>query len=139
MQHGSLRSVKSLSPVHEVLGGHEPVTSVGLFTRRSRFQGYTLVFGRQTRCDRLRNHRLRFANNFFILTCDLGFGAILAATRQAVPSVVQIRAEDVSPEAVGPQTIAALLHLTAQLKAGALLTIETDRTRLRLLPLKPEE
>ena len=78
-------------------------------------------------------------NNYVILTHDLDFGAILAATHQAVPSVVQIRTEDVSPEAVGKQTIAALRHMASELEAGALVTIESDRTRLRLLPLKPEE
>ncbi|HKW62171.1 MAG TPA: DUF5615 family PIN-like protein [Candidatus Acidoferrum sp.] len=79
------------------------------------------------------------ANNYVILTCDLDFGAILATTLRSVPSVVQIRAEDVSPEVVGKQTVAALHHLAAQVEAGALVTIEPDRTRLRLLPLKPEE
>lgn len=79
------------------------------------------------------------AGNFVILTYDLDFGAILAATGKSIPSVVQIRAEDTSPEAVGGQTIAALRHLSDQLKAGALLTIESDRTRLRLLPLKIED
>ncbi len=79
------------------------------------------------------------ANSYVVLTHDLDFGAILAATGQSVPSVVQIRAEDVSPDAVGKQTVAALRHLAAQLQAGALVTIESDRTRLRLLPLKTEE
>lgn len=79
------------------------------------------------------------ANNYVILTYDLDFGAILAATNQPVPSVVQIRAEDVSHEAVGKQTIAALRHMASQLEAGALVTIESERTRLRLLPLKPED
>ena len=32
---------------------------------------------------------------------DLDFGAILAATRGEKPSVVQIRAENVSPESIG--------------------------------------
>ncbi|HTT32054.1 MAG TPA: DUF5615 family PIN-like protein [Methylomirabilota bacterium] len=79
------------------------------------------------------------AGGFVILTYDLDFGAILAATRQAIPSVVQIRAEDASPEAVGDQTLAALRHLAEQLNAGAILTIESDRTRMRLLPLKTRE
>ncbi len=79
------------------------------------------------------------AGNYVILTHDLDFGAILASTGQSIPSVVQIRTEDVSPEAVGQQTVEALRHLATQLEAGALLTIESDRTRLRLLPLKTEE
>lgn len=40
-------------------------------------------------------------NNYVILTHDLDFGAILAATHQAVPSVVQIRTGDVSGRSCG--------------------------------------
>jgi len=36
-----------------------------------------------------------------VLTCDLDFGAILAASQARTPSVVQIRARDVLPEAIG--------------------------------------
>ena len=79
------------------------------------------------------------ANKYVVLTHDLDCGAILASARGTTPSVVQIRAEDVSIEAVGQQTIDALRHLATQLGAGALLTIEPDRTRLRLLPLQSEE
>ena len=38
------------------------------------------------------------ANDYVVLTHDLDFSAILAATRGEKPSVVQIRAEDVSPD-----------------------------------------
>ena len=37
-------------------------------------------------------------NDYVVLTHDLDFGAILAATHREKPSVVQIRAEDVRPE-----------------------------------------
>jgi predicted nuclease of predicted toxin-antitoxin system len=50
--------------------------------------------------------------------------------------VAQVRNEDVSPEAIGKQIVAALHIAQAELEAGALLTIEIDRTRLRLLPLQ---
>jgi predicted nuclease of predicted toxin-antitoxin system len=76
------------------------------------------------------------ANDFVVLTHDLDFGAILAATRGKKPSVAQVRNEDVSPEAIGKQIVAALHIAQAELEAGALLTIEIDRTRLRLLPLQ---
>lgn len=36
-------------------------------------------------------------HDFVVLTHDLDFGAILAATHGEKPSVVQIRADDVSP------------------------------------------
>jgi predicted nuclease of predicted toxin-antitoxin system len=79
------------------------------------------------------------ANGYVLITHDLDFGAILAVTHGRKPSVVQIRAENVSAEAIGRQTVAALRHLRAELEAGALLTIELDRTRVRLLPLRGDE
>ncbi len=79
------------------------------------------------------------ANQYVVVTHDLDFSAILAVTHGKKPSVVQIRCEDVSAEIIGKQTVAALRHLQADLEAGALLTIEPDRTRLRSLPLRTEE
>lgn len=75
------------------------------------------------------------ANDCVVLTHDLDFGAILAATHGAKPSVVQIRAESVSPTAIGEQVVIALRQMTAELQAGALLTVDPSRTRLSLLPL----
>ncbi len=75
-------------------------------------------------------------NDYVVLTHDLDFSAILAATHGEKPSVVQIRAEDVSPLAIGAHLIAALRHTQTELEAGALLTVDPTRTRVRLLPLK---
>jgi predicted nuclease of predicted toxin-antitoxin system len=71
-----------------------------------------------------------------VLTHDLDFGAILAAAQGEKPSVVQIRAVDVSPASIGPQVIAALRQLDNELRAGALVTVDTSRSRLRVLPLR---
>jgi predicted nuclease of predicted toxin-antitoxin system len=79
------------------------------------------------------------ANQYVVVTHDLDFSAILAVTHGKKPSVIQIRSEDVSAEIIGKQTVAALRHMQAELEAGALLTIEADRTRLRMLPLHTEE
>lgn len=76
------------------------------------------------------------ANGFVVLTHDLDFSAILAATHGDKPSVVQIRAEDVSPDVIGGLVIDALRQMSAELEEGALLTIDPNRTRLRLLPLQ---
>lgn len=76
------------------------------------------------------------ANNHVVLTHDLDFSAILAASHGKKPSVVQIRAEDVSPEIIGKQVIAALQQMAYELEEGALLTIDPARTRLRVLPLQ---
>ena len=74
-------------------------------------------------------------NNSIVLTHDLDFGAILAVTHGEKPSVVQIRAEDLRPEVIGKRVVNALHQMKAELESGALLTIDTKRIRLRLLPL----
>jgi predicted nuclease of predicted toxin-antitoxin system len=74
-------------------------------------------------------------HGYVVLTHDLDFGTILAATQGDKPSVVQIRAEDVNPEAIGKRVVAAVRQVRADLESGALLTVDTDRARLRILPL----
>lgn len=70
-----------------------------------------------------------------VLTHDLDFGAILAASGASGPSVVQIRADDVSPEAIGTDLVRALNQLKDELTQGALVTFEPARARISLLPL----
>ena len=76
------------------------------------------------------------ANDYVVLTNDMDFAAILAASHDKKPSVAQIRAQDLSPDVIGVQIVAALRHAQAELEKGALLTIESDRTRLRVLPFE---
>jgi predicted nuclease of predicted toxin-antitoxin system len=52
---------------------------------------------------------------------------------------VQIRAEDVSPDVISKQVIAALHQMAAELDSGALLTIDPSRARLRVLPLQSRD
>jgi predicted nuclease of predicted toxin-antitoxin system len=77
------------------------------------------------------------AHGHVVLTHDLDFSAILAATHGEKPSVVQVRSEDVSPEAIGAAIVAAIRQTAQDLAEGALLTVEPDRMRVRLLPLRP--
>ena len=75
------------------------------------------------------------ANDYVVVTHDLDFSAILAATNGDKPSVVQIRAANLAPELlIGPLTV-GLRRCAVDLENGALLTIEAERQRLRLLPL----
>lgn len=78
------------------------------------------------------------ANGYVVLTHDLDFGAILAATHGEKPSVVQIRSGDVSPDVIGKSVIVALKQMVTELEEGALLTLDPNRSRLRLLPLPPK-
>lgn len=75
------------------------------------------------------------AHDYVVLTNDLDFSAILAGTDGEDPSVVQIRAEDISPDAICRQVISALRQISVELDEGALLTLDPNRTRLRVLPL----
>lgn len=74
-------------------------------------------------------------NDRVVFTHDLDFGAILAWTGSRKPSVVQVRADDLRPERTARYVIAAVRQAAGDLRAGALLTIDPGRTRLRILPL----
>ncbi len=50
---------------------------------------------------------------------------------------MQIRADDVSPDVIGKQVLMALRQMASELEEGALLTVDPNRTRLRVLPLQP--
>jgi predicted nuclease of predicted toxin-antitoxin system len=76
------------------------------------------------------------SNEYIVLTHDLDFSSILAATHGEKPSVVQIRAEDLNPDLIGQRVIIALKQMEDELESGALITVDPNRTRLRLLPLK---
>lgn len=70
-----------------------------------------------------------------VLTHDLDFGDILAATGGSSPSVVQLRSGSLAVDALGPLVERALRAADAELAAGALVTIDAARHRVRLLPL----
>jgi len=74
-------------------------------------------------------------NGCVVLTSDLDFGAILAATRGSRPSVVQIRSDRLTPDDIGRVVLRALRQSTADLDGGALLSIDPARGRLRILPI----
>jgi predicted nuclease of predicted toxin-antitoxin system len=73
---------------------------------------------------------------YCVLTHDLDFSAILAATGGRKPSVVQIRSPAVSHEAIGQLVIEAIEQVKSELLQGALLTVDPSRSRLTLLPLQ---
>jgi predicted nuclease of predicted toxin-antitoxin system len=75
------------------------------------------------------------AQDFIVLTSDLGFGAILAATQRRHPSVVQLRGGILAPAAMGPAFVAAVRQASNELTDGAVLSVDAVRGRLRILPL----
>ncbi len=70
-----------------------------------------------------------------VLTHDLDFGALLAATGAEGPSVVQVRTQDVRPQILAPLLVPLLRQYETELDSGALLIIDETRCRVRILPL----
>jgi predicted nuclease of predicted toxin-antitoxin system len=81
---------------------------------------------------------MRWANDHghIVLTSDLDFGAILAATKERRPSVLQLRSDALTLDAVGTLVLAAIRRSLQELSDGALVSIEPARARLRVLPLR---
>jgi len=73
--------------------------------------------------------------NLTILTSDLDFGFILAITHGKKPSVIQIKAGALSSNNIGDMVVSAIKLLTEDIEQGALITIDTHKTRVSLLPL----
>ena len=71
-----------------------------------------------------------------LFTHDLDFGAILAATGTDAPSVIQIRVEDPVPGHWSRVVLDTLLFYAAALASGSLISIDVNRVRVRVLPLK---
>jgi predicted nuclease of predicted toxin-antitoxin system len=78
-------------------------------------------------------------HDYVVLTHDMDFSAILAATHGEKPSVVQIRTENVMGQETGERVVSALRVLEPELEAGALLSVGQQQTRVRLLPIIPKE
>ena len=75
------------------------------------------------------------ANSYIVLTHDLDFGDILAATQARFPSVIQIRTQNVSPDYISNILINALQRFNTQLEKGALISIDEASSRVRILPI----
>lgn len=74
-------------------------------------------------------------NGYVVFTHDLDFGATLALTQADGPSVIQVRAQDVTPHHLEPAVISVLENNTLQLEAGCLIVLDEARSRVRILPL----
>lgn len=70
-----------------------------------------------------------------LFTNDLGVGAILAASRDATPSVIQVRAQDLTPDHLERTLVLALQQHSDVIEQGAIISIDEVRSRARVLPL----
>jgi predicted nuclease of predicted toxin-antitoxin system len=76
-------------------------------------------------------------NRWVVFTHDLDFGNILAVTHARGPSVIQARVEDPVPSTIGEAVAVAILENAAHLERDALITLDPDRLRIRILPIVP--
>jgi predicted nuclease of predicted toxin-antitoxin system len=72
-----------------------------------------------------------------VVTNDLDFSAILAATSGRTPSVVQVRTQDLLSDATVRIVATAIGAFRTEIERGSLLSIDEGGTRVRLLPLAP--
>jgi len=76
-------------------------------------------------------------HGYIVFTNDFDFGAILAATQMRSPSVVQLRGRDVTPQGASHFLVTALSCYASELENGALLIVDQEHCRVRLLPIRP--
>lgn len=74
-----------------------------------------------------------------VFTHDLDFGAMLAATYATAPSVIQVRTQDILPQALASTVLNVIDQFTELLEVGALIVIDRDKLRARILPLRRSE
>lgn len=70
------------------------------------------------------------------VTNDLDFGTLLALTGATGPSVVQVRTADLVPESIGSLVVSALRQFEKALGEGAIVVVEPDSARARILPIR---
>jgi predicted nuclease of predicted toxin-antitoxin system len=74
-------------------------------------------------------------HDMIVVTHDLDFGALLAATQSEGPSVVQFRTQDVLNSRFVETILSTLDRFKDELLTGALVVIDERRSRVRLLPI----
>jgi len=74
-------------------------------------------------------------NNLIVLTYDLDFSAILSTTHDLKPSIIQVRVSAKHADKAVNLINAALSQNKSDLEKGAIISIDINKARLRLLPL----
>ena len=71
-----------------------------------------------------------------LLTFDLDFGDLLAASRDKLPSVIIFRLRNQTPSFVRPRLFEVLSKCEADLNSGAIVVVEEARYRVRRFPIQ---
>jgi predicted nuclease of predicted toxin-antitoxin system len=83
------------------------------------------------------SHILRWAaeHGYVVLTADLDFGALLATAEAPWPSVIQLRTPRTLPSFSGHLVLEVLRQSRLEIEAGALVSVDPSRFRIRPLPM----
>lgn len=74
-------------------------------------------------------------HNHIIFTHDLDFGTALALTRAEKPSVIQVRTQNVTVSHLSKIVLETIKTHADLLEKRALLVIDEDKQRVRILPI----
>jgi predicted nuclease of predicted toxin-antitoxin system len=74
-----------------------------------------------------------------LLTHDLDFGELLAASGTASPSVIIFRLRNMHPDRVNASLNAIMNQHAALLEQGVIISVDEGHIRVRLLPIGSEE
>ena len=74
-------------------------------------------------------------HGYIVFTHDLDFGTALALTHDSGPSVLQVRSQNVLPSNLGVLVLATLGQYEKELESGALVVVEKEKNRVRILPI----
>jgi predicted nuclease of predicted toxin-antitoxin system len=71
-----------------------------------------------------------------VLTADLDFGRLLALSGETGPSVILLRLRYTEPPPALPSVLAILARFQEELLQGALVVVDDEGARVRVLPLQ---
>ena len=77
--------------------------------------------------------------NRVILTCDLDFGQLMAASGARLPSVIIFRLPNMSPDIVNPRLRQIISDFRDALESGAVISVSERAARIRRLPITRDE
>lgn len=103
------------------------------------YQGWTALHWSAVGDPRAPDHEIMAwarASGHIVFTHDLDFGIMLAYTRAKGPSVIQVRVQDIMPSRLGVRVVQILRQFQEELEAGALVTVDEYKARVRVLPIK---
>lgn len=77
-----------------------------------------------------------FREGRLLLTCDLDFGDLMAASKGVLPGVVIFRLHDRRPDHVNTHLDNVIVRHATDLAIGAIISVNEKRIRVRRLPIQ---